>query len=113
MEGRAEGVPQTCSTSSRTRPHKATAEARSDDNAFLGCELIHKSGPPERRIDVTVMGDGFTIDDDDQKLQQDWAKLCLDVLWSERLVFGVQGLLQLLLRAARLARGGRRPRPER
>jgi IgA Peptidase M64 len=63
--------------------HKATAEARSDDNAFLGCEIIHKSGPPERRIDVTVMGDGFTIDDDDQKLQQGWAKLCLDVLWSE------------------------------
>jgi hypothetical protein len=29
------------------------------------------------------MGDGFTIDDDDQKLQHDWAKLCLDVLWSE------------------------------
>ena len=29
------------------------------------------------------MGDGFTIDDDDQKLQQGWAKLCLDVLWSE------------------------------
>ena len=68
-------------------PHKASAEARSDDNAFLGCDIIHKSGPPERRIDVTVMGDGFTIDDDDQKLQQDWAKLCLDVLWSE-LSFG-------------------------
>jgi hypothetical protein len=63
--------------------HKSTAEARSDDNAFLGCDLIHKSGPPERRIDVTVMGDGFTIDEDDQKLQQDWAKLCLSVLWSE------------------------------
>jgi hypothetical protein len=29
------------------------------------------------------MGDGFTIDDVDQKLQQDWAKLCLTVLWSE------------------------------
>ena len=24
--------------------HKSTAEARSDDNAFLGCELIHKGG---------------------------------------------------------------------
>jgi IgA Peptidase M64 len=64
-------------------PHKATAEHRSDDNAFLGCEIIHKSGPPERRIDVTVMGDGFTIDEPDQVLQQEWAKLCLDVLWSE------------------------------
>jgi hypothetical protein len=63
--------------------HKATAEARSDDNAYLGCEVLHASGPPERRIDVTVMGDGFTIDEPDQKLQQDWARLCLSVLWSE------------------------------
>jgi hypothetical protein len=63
--------------------HKAMAEARSDDNAFLGCEVIHQGGPPERRIDVTVMGDGFTIDDDDQHLQQEWAKLCLKVLFSE------------------------------
>src|SRR5262245_42567945 len=45
--------------------HKSMAEARSDDNAFLGCEVIQQSGPPERRIDVTVMGDGFTIDDAD------------------------------------------------
>ena len=92
--------------------HKATAEARSDDNAFLGCEIIHQSGPPERRIDVTVMGDGFTIDEPDQELQQDWAKLCLNVLWSEFVVRRVQGLLQLLLRAAGLPRGGRRSEPE-
>jgi hypothetical protein len=63
--------------------HKESADARSDDNAFLGCEVLHLSGPSERRIDVTVMGDGFTIDDPDQKLQYDWAKLCLSVLWSE------------------------------
>lgn len=64
--------------------HKSDAEARSDDNAFLGCEIIHKSGPPERRIDVTVMGDGFTIDDEDQDLQKKWAMLALSVLWAEK-----------------------------
>lgn len=63
--------------------HKDEADDRSDDNAFLGCEVVHRSGPPERRIDVSVMGDGFTIDIADQNLQEKWAKLCLDVLFSE------------------------------
>lgn len=63
--------------------HKREIEYRSDDNAFLGCDLLHESGPPERRIDVSVMGDGFTIDSPDQLLQEKWAKLCLTVLFSE------------------------------
>jgi len=63
--------------------HKAMAEARSDDNCFAGCEMLHKGGPPERRIDVSVMGDGFTIDDADQDKEKKWAQLCLTVLWNE------------------------------
>jgi hypothetical protein len=63
--------------------HKKAALERSEDNAFAGCEMLHSSGPKERRIDVSVMGDGFTIDSPDQALQQKWAKLCLDVLWNE------------------------------
>ena len=63
--------------------HKDEAEERSDDNAYLGTEVLHRSGPSERRIDVAVMGDGFTIDAPDQALEEKWAKLCLDVLWSE------------------------------
>ncbi|MSR75057.1 MAG: hypothetical protein EXS14_06280 [Planctomycetes bacterium] len=67
-----------------TSVHKRSLEQHSDDNAWLGLECLHRGGPAERRIDVTVMGDGFTIDNEDQQLQEKWARLCLDVLCSEK-----------------------------
>ncbi len=63
--------------------HKKSIEEHSDDNAYLGLEVFHRSGPKERRIDVAVMGDGFTIDTEDQNLELKWAKLCLEVLCNE------------------------------
>jgi hypothetical protein len=59
------------------------AEARSGKNAYLGTTLIFQSGPSERRIDVAVMGDGFTISPGDQGKQEQWAKLCIKVLFNE------------------------------
>ena len=61
----------------------ADAENRSGDNAYLGTTKLWESGPSARRIDVSVMGDGFTIDPGDQQKQEKWAKLCLEVLWNE------------------------------
>lgn len=63
--------------------HADVIEHRAGDNAYLGCETLHAGGPSERRIDVAVMGDGFTIDNPDQELQKKWAKLCVEVLFSE------------------------------
>lgn len=63
--------------------HADVIRQRAGDNAYLGCETLHRGGPSERRIDVAVMGDGFTIDGQDQDLQKKWARLCLDVLFSE------------------------------
>ena len=37
------------------------AEERSEENCFLGFEEIHHGGPPENRIDVELMGDGYLI----------------------------------------------------
>jgi hypothetical protein len=59
------------------------AQVRSGENAYLGTTRIFTGGPSERRIDVTVMGDGFTIDGGDQGLQEKWAKLCIKVLFNE------------------------------
>ncbi len=53
------------------------------ENHFAGVEVLHESGPPSRRIDVAVMGDGFTVASKDQKLERKWADLCVDVLFSE------------------------------
>ena len=53
------------------------------ENHFAGVEVLHESGPPSRRIDVAVMGDGFTVASRDQKLERKWADLCVDVLFSE------------------------------
>ena len=64
--------------------HKKALEQRSDDNAYLGFESLRQSGPSNKRIDVAIMGDGFTLDPDDQQLQSKWADLCLDVLFSEK-----------------------------
>jgi hypothetical protein len=63
-------------------PLAPLARDRGGDNAFLGVEVIQESGPPERRIDVSVMGDGFTLEE--QKMERDWAGYCLDVLYNEK-----------------------------
>lgn len=62
-------------------PKVPDAQARSGDNAYLGTTKIFASGPSERRIDVAVMGDGFTLND--QGKQEKWAKLCIKVLFNE------------------------------
>ena len=36
------------------------ADDRSGPNCLIGIELQHDGGPPERRIDVELMGDGYT-----------------------------------------------------
>jgi hypothetical protein len=64
-------------------PWVSEAELRSGDNAYLGTTVLWRGGPYERRIDVAVMGDGFTVAASDQNLEERWAKLCVDVLWSE------------------------------
>lgn len=63
--------------------HASDCEMRGGVNAYMGTVKIHESGPPGRRIDVTVMGDGFTNAVKDQALEEEWARLCLTVLWSE------------------------------
>jgi hypothetical protein len=65
-------------------PLAPLARARGGDNALLGVEVIWESGPPARRIDVSVMGDGFTLDTSDQGMEKKWADLCLEVLWNEK-----------------------------
>jgi hypothetical protein len=62
----------------------ADANIRGGDNAYLGAEVLWRGGPPERRIDVAVMGDGFTVDGADQRKQEEWAKLCVKVLFNEK-----------------------------
>ncbi len=62
-------------------PRVPDAQARSGDNAYLGTDLIFESGPHARRVDVAVMGDGFTLSD--QGKQETWAKLCIKVLFNE------------------------------
>jgi hypothetical protein len=64
--------------------HAREIEVRSDDNCYLGVAPVHRSGPAGKRIDVAVMGDGFTIDPPDQSLEEKWAKLCVDVLFNEK-----------------------------
>ncbi len=53
------------------------------ENHFAGVVVLHESGPPSRRIDVAVMGDGFTVAKKDQKKELQWAELCVEVLISE------------------------------
>jgi hypothetical protein len=64
-------------------PLVADAEARGGENAYLGTTPLWIGGPSDRRIDVAVMGDGFTIAPGDQNLEEKWAKLCIDVLFNE------------------------------
>jgi len=64
-------------------PYAAEAEDRSGANAFLGFEPMGAVGPSARRIDVVLMGDGYTIDK-----QKTYDKHCegeLDVLLREPL----------------------------
>jgi len=65
-------------------PLAEMAEARGGDNAYLGTTPIWTGGPFERRIDVAVMGDGFTLDVSDQRMEERWAEYCIDVLWNEK-----------------------------
>jgi hypothetical protein len=65
-------------------PWVGEAELRSGDNAYLGATVLWKGGPSERRIDVAVMGDGFTVSAGDQARQAKWADYCVDVLHSEK-----------------------------
>ena len=60
------------------------AANRSNDNCYLGTEMLWKGGPPANRVDLAVMGDGFTVDSASQRKQEKWAKLCIDVLWNEK-----------------------------
>jgi len=64
--------------------HAHDCEMRGGDNCYMGCVKIWESGPPARRIDVSVMGDGFQIDDKQQKEEEVWARDCLKVLASEK-----------------------------
>jgi hypothetical protein len=64
--------------------HAHDCEMRGGDNCYMGCVKIWESGPPARRIDVSVMGDGFQIEDKQQKMEEDWARQCLKVLASEK-----------------------------
>jgi hypothetical protein len=47
------------------------ADERSAENCLLGLEEIHHGGPSDNRIDVELMGDGYTYD---QVLQEKFAK---------------------------------------
>jgi len=60
------------------------AAVRCGDNAYLGTVRLWTGGPPERRIDVAVMGDGFTIAGSDQAKEEKWAELCTEVLFHEK-----------------------------
>ena len=64
-------------------PLAPLAAARGGDNCYLGTTPIHLGGPSARRIDVAVMGDGFTIDVSDQRMQERWAEDCMKVLFNE------------------------------
>ena len=64
--------------------HIVDATIRSDDNCYLGTEVLWRGGPSARRIDVAVMGDGFTIDAGLQRKQRKWADEVVKVLWNEK-----------------------------
>jgi hypothetical protein len=59
------------------------AEDRSAPNAFLGVSCIREGGPPERRLDVALMGDGYMLED--QNTFEKHAKGELDLLFGEPL----------------------------
>jgi hypothetical protein len=63
--------------------HAKDCEMRGEVNCYMGCEKLWESGPPARRIDVSVMGDGFQIDPKQQEMQKEWAQQCLAVLEAE------------------------------
>jgi hypothetical protein len=63
--------------------HADDCEMRGGANCYLGVVKLHESGPSARRIDVSVMGDGFLVDPKQQAMEEDWARSCLAVLDSE------------------------------
>jgi hypothetical protein len=63
--------------------HAQDIEYRGGENCYLGCIKTWESGPPARRIDVTMMGDGYTVALKDQKLEEDAARKFIDMLCTE------------------------------
>jgi hypothetical protein len=63
--------------------HRDDCEMRSGDNCYMGVVKLKEGGPPARRIDVSVMGDGFQLDEKQLQLEEQWARDCLKVLDSE------------------------------
>ena len=47
-------------------PYAPEADDRSSPNAFLGVRCMHDERPSARRIDVALMGDGYTLDHQDR-----------------------------------------------
>ena len=64
--------------------HAHDCEMRGGENCYMGVVKLSESGPPARRIDVSVMGDGFQIDPKMQETQEEWARECVRVLRSEK-----------------------------
>lgn len=55
------------------------AARRAKPNAFLRSVPLWTSGPPERRLDLYVMGDGFTLED--QPKFDKWAQATAEILF--------------------------------
>lgn len=63
--------------------HAEDIEYRGGENCYLGCVKLFESGPPGQRIDVTMMGDGFTISAKDQEMERTWAGQYVEALCKE------------------------------
>lgn len=63
--------------------HAQDIEYRGGENCYLGCIKTWEGGPPARRIDVAMMGDGYTIDPADQKEEEANARKFIDMLCME------------------------------
>jgi IgA Peptidase M64 len=63
--------------------HAQDIEYRGGENCYLGAVKFWDGGPPSRRIDVSMMGDGFQIEAAQQKEEEEWAKKYADMLCME------------------------------
>jgi hypothetical protein len=63
--------------------HKEDIEYRGGENCYLGCIKTWEGGPPARRIDVAMMGDGYTVDLKDQEEEEKNARKFIDMLCTE------------------------------
>ena len=55
------------------------AARRAGKNAFLRAVPLWESGPSDRRIDITILGDGFVMDD--QPKFDKWARATVEILF--------------------------------